>query len=194
MSVVPDFGKIVVYDTEFTSWAGFMEKGLKEEGRYPEIIQIGAVALDAHNGLVEIASFSTLIRPTINPDLSDYIQNLTNISQADVDADGVPFSDALARFLSFVPEDATAMVCHGEDGKILQMNCDLNNISHPEHLPDEIDLNRFLRTNSLIDQAATSSTLPTAFGLESEGEAHNALDDARALASVLRELRKLGHL
>lgn len=194
MSSIPGHGRIVVYDTEFTSWPGFMEKGLKEEGRYPEIIQIGAVVIDLDDNQVEVDAFSTLVVPAINPELSTYIQKLTNISQAELDRGGVPFGDALEQFLSFVPNDACALVCHGRDGEVIELNCDLNGLAHPEGLPIEIDFNELLLSKGLLDKPAASSTLPDIFGLEASGEPHNALDDARALAIVLRELRNLGEI
>lgn len=194
MSSIPDHGQVVVYDTEFTSWSGFMEKGFRDEGRYPEIIQIGAVIIDMDNGQAEIDAFSTLVLPSINPELSNYIQNLTNITQDDLDKGGIPFSDALTAFLSFIPEETAALVCHGRDGEILALNCELNGIPLPTTLPDEVDFNELLLSKSLVEKPASSSTLPDLFGLESNGEPHNALDDARSLASVLRELRSRGEV
>ena len=45
MSPTPTQGKIVLYDTEFTNWEGFLEQRFQAPGRYREIIQIGAVKL-----------------------------------------------------------------------------------------------------------------------------------------------------
>ena len=194
MSAIPAHGKIVIYDTEFTSWEGFLEKGFKDAGRYPEIIQFGAIVLDADDDLVEVGSFTTLVRPKINPVLSDYIQELTRITQNDIDIHGVPFSAALVAFTDFMPEDAEALICYGRDGEILEINCQLNGTQLPPNLPNEIDFNKFLLSKGLLEKPATSSTLPTHFGLTFSGYAHNALDDARAVACVLRELRQQNKL
>lgn len=190
MSVIPAQGKIVVYDTEFTSWEGFLEKGFKDVGRYPEVIQLGAVILDADCGLVEQGAFTTLVRPKVNPELSDYIQKLTQISQTDVNQHGISFPDALDAFLSFIPDDTVALVCYGRDGHILNINCNLNEIPTASTLPPEIDFNGLLLSHGLIKKSASSSKLPELFGLPPSGHAHNALNDARAIASVLRELRR----
>lgn len=194
MSAIPARGKIVVYDTEFTSWEGFLEKDFKDIDRYPEIIQFGAVVLDADNDLAELGSFTTLVRPKINPVLSEYIQNLTHISQGDIDVYGVPFDEALKTFMSFVPDDTEVLVCYGRDGHILEINCQLNEVEVPANLPVEINFNEFLLSEGLLKEAASSSALPALFGQMFSGDAHNALDDARAIACVLRELRRQNKL
>ncbi len=190
MSVIPAHGKIVVYDTEFTSWEGFMEKGFKDIDRYPEIIQLGAITIDVDNDMLELDAFKTLIRPKVNPKLSNYIKNLTHISQNDVDEHGISFGDALNAFLNFVPNDAVAMVCYGRDGQILEINCKLHGLEMPSVLPPEINFKALLLSEALLEKPAFSSLLPGIFGIPYSGAAHNALDDARAIAVVLRELRR----
>ena len=39
--------EVVVFDTEFTAWQGSMERGWSGPGEHKEIVQIGAVLLDA---------------------------------------------------------------------------------------------------------------------------------------------------
>lgn len=190
MSGIPNHGKIVVYDTEYTSWEGFLEKGFKEAGKYPEIIQIGAVILDAGDDFCELGSFTTLVMPRVNPTLSQYIIDLTQITQDDIDRHGVTFSEALEAFVQFVPCDARSLVCYGRDGAVLEINKSLNDILEHIDLPPEIDFNRLLLSEGIIQRATVSSQLPKLLGLDFSGAAHNALDDARALACVMRELRR----
>lgn len=66
MTFLAETGKLVVYDTEFTSWPGFRAQGYKAPGRYPEIIQIGAVKLDAAS-LEECDAFEIFVQPRVNP-------------------------------------------------------------------------------------------------------------------------------
>jgi inhibitor of KinA sporulation pathway (predicted exonuclease) len=76
--------RVVLWDTEFTSWPGCNENGWdNEKGEYREIIQIGAVKVDTES-MEEIDRFNKFVKPQINPELSDYIKNLTGITQEDV--------------------------------------------------------------------------------------------------------------
>jgi inhibitor of KinA sporulation pathway (predicted exonuclease) len=190
MVAIPTTGKIVVYDTEYTSWEGFLEKGFKEAGRYPEIIQIGAVILDAGDDFCELGSFTTLVKPRVNPTLSQYIIDLTQIAQDDVDQHGVSFSEALEAFVQFVPREARSLVSFGRDGAVLDINKSLNGIIEHFNLPPEINFKQFLLSEGIISGQTMSSQLPTLLGLDFSGAAHNALDDARGLACVMRELRR----
>ncbi|MBU6156070.1 MAG: exonuclease, partial [Alphaproteobacteria bacterium] len=67
--------QVILFDTEFTAWRGSMARGWKGPGEHQEIVQIGAVRLDAQE-LKELAEFQVLIRPVINPVLSSYFVGL----------------------------------------------------------------------------------------------------------------------
>ena len=70
LSELPRSGEIVVCDLEWTAWEGSLERSWSGPGEYREVIQIGAVCLDAvHFRLVAV--FDRLVRPVRNPILSD---------------------------------------------------------------------------------------------------------------------------
>ena len=142
----------VIYDMEWTSWSGFAAHNWKQPGRYPEIIQIGAVRLDIADDFRETAAFQCFVRPKHNPQLSDYIINLTGITQEVIDHEGVPFPDALANFVGFVGDDIEALFSFGRDGAIVQRNCDLMGIDFPEIFDRERDVRKVLTDASLIHQ------------------------------------------
>ena len=79
---------IAVYDLEYTSWEGAHQRDWSGPGEHMEIVQIGAVKLDGGKELKEIGGFEILVRPSINPRLSDYFTGLTGIEQADIDGNG----------------------------------------------------------------------------------------------------------
>ena len=92
--------KVVIWDTEYTSWKGCNENGWNNEKReYKEIIQIGAVKLDTQKKEI-LDTFDRVVRPEINPDLSDYIKNLTGITQSRVDS-AEHFEKVLRDFLEW---------------------------------------------------------------------------------------------
>jgi len=194
MSFLPDSGQILVYDTEFTSWKGFRENGFREPGRYPEIIQFGAVKLDMSDGLRETAAFECFVRPRENPELSDYIVDLTGITQAVIDEHGRSFEAAFEDFQRFTGGDCRAYFSYGEDHWIVSLNCGLNDVVAPEWLKDERNLRDILAERGLVDPRLASSDLPAAFGLDADFKQHDALGDARAIAMTLRHLLQEGRI
>lgn len=193
MGILPASGSFVLYDTEFTSWPGFLEQGFKAPGRYPEVIQIGGIRVDAGNGLTEVEAFEIKVVPSVNPDLSDYIVALTGITQACLDAEGVPFAAALARFVEFLDE-TEPLFSFGSDGAILRKNCDLNDVAWPPLFAREVNLKARMADAGLVPRDASSSDIPACFGLPRERQSHDALADVRGLVRVLRYLRDEGRL
>ena len=64
--------KYIVFDTEFTSWEGSMENNWSREGEHRELVQIGALKIS--DGKI-IDKLDILVKPQINPILSDYFEN-----------------------------------------------------------------------------------------------------------------------
>src|SRR5215469_18771304 len=91
--------RAVVFDLEFTAWDGSQDTGWMRPGEYRELIQIGAVKVDA--GFVPVAEFDCLIRPRLNPMLSDYIEMLTGITNDEMRSRGVDIADAYRSFVTF---------------------------------------------------------------------------------------------
>ncbi|MEG3620275.1 3'-5' exonuclease [Magnetovibrio sp. PR-2] len=187
-------GSLLIYDTEWTSWAGFLESNLTQPGRYPEIIQIGAVKLDIADGFRETGSFMRYIRPKVNPELSDYIIELTGITQNAIDEQGKPFPEVLSAFVEFIEDDFAVLMPYGVDGEIVARNCALNDIQVPDVFKKERDLRQFLLDLELVDNSQVSSDLPRYFGLPDEELSHDALGDSRSLANVIRHLRETGKI
>lgn len=187
-------GTVILYDTEWTSWPGFMESRWQQPGRYPEIIQIGAVKLDVAQGFEEIDAFQCFIMPKINPTLSDYIIDLTGITQDKIDNEGVSFAEALKSYLAFIGDGDSRLMCYGRDGDTIRRNCDLNDMDTPDIFHTEIDLRKALVDLELVQQSHMSSDLPALFDLPNDERAHDALGDSRGLAKTLRHLRDAGRI
>ena len=183
--VVPATGMIVVADLEYTSWAGAQESGWSAPGQFREIVQIGAVRVDAGDGFAAHAHFSVLVRPTINPELSDYFTALTGITNSVVAQDGVSLETALAAFADFAAGDI--VLSHGRDELVIGEDCALKDLANPFTDADWRDITPPIQ--AVTGQRLMSSELPSLFGLEPDGPAHDALADARALARVLAHLK-----
>jgi len=187
MEMLLSTSPIVVYDTEFTSWPGANERNWNGPGEHREIVQIGAVLLDAKRE--EVGVFSQLVCPKINPVLSDYFIALTGITNNDLAAHGQSLLDALQQFAQFCSEAAFACA-FGIDHKIIQENCDLIGIVNPLTSIKFVDVRQCLCDLAKINPSKVySAKLPAVFGLQPQAHAHDGLSDARAIASVLCHLR-----
>ncbi|MCW8914685.1 MAG: exonuclease domain-containing protein [Magnetovibrio sp.] len=185
-------GSLVIYDTEWTSWSGFMESNWQQPGHHMEIIQIGAVKLDVEDNFKEIDSFQCFVKPLINPELSDYIIELTGITQTTVDHHGVSFPDALKQFLTFIGEEICALISYGRDKSIVDKNCKIHNIPMPTTFEIERDIRKYLLNLGLIHENSFSSDVPSLLGLPNSERSHDALGDARSLGASFRHLREQG--
>ncbi len=181
--VVPASGRLIIADLEYTSWEGALEGGWSAPGQFREIVQIGAVRVDA--GFAERESFSVLVRPTINPELSGYFTALTGITNDAVARDGISLKNALDAFADFAGTDV--ILTHGRDDLVVGEDCALKDLVNPIAGVEWRDINPPLRT--ITGLKLSSSALPAHFGLEATGSAHDALADARALARVLAHLK-----
>src|SRR6266481_1736927 len=129
------FGKpaqIVIFDLEFTAWEGSMDSRWTRPGELTEIVQIGAVKLDAAS-LKEVGAFEMLVQPRVNPILSDYLVTLIGIDNKQLAARAVDFITAYRAFLDFTAASQTW--AHGRDDLILAGNLKLYGWEHTLALP-----------------------------------------------------------
>jgi len=180
---------VIAFDLEITAWPGSLARQWSGPGETMEIVQIGATKLDVRAGLAEIASFDDLVRPKINPELSDYFVSLTGITQSDVDSKGANFVDALDRFVEFIGDDTGAVLSTGSDGYVLEVNCGLNGIPFPYPPSLFHNIARDL-AKTLGCERVQSSDLPSLLGFPPPGRAHQAYTDAQCIAGALQVLRR----
>lgn len=158
-----------------------------------EVIQIGAVLLD--DEYQEIGSFNTLVKPQYNEQIDKKIEKLTGITTEMVQSAPV-FEDALTQFLSW---------CHsiGDDIQIYQWSdSDYEQLTKElalKHLSlDEEDfalLQKFQdfqkeygETLGLSKSVSLKDAIMYA-GVDFSGKQHDALDDAKNTAALLRIVR-----
>ncbi|HKB95924.1 MAG TPA: exonuclease domain-containing protein, partial [Rhizomicrobium sp.] len=110
---------ITVFDLEYTAWECSMARHWLTPGEFKEVVQIGAVKLDADSFAVQ-GEFEILVRPRINSILSPYFEKLTGITGDTLARQGVDFAVAYARFLDFAGEDPIA--AFGRDERVLEGN------------------------------------------------------------------------
>lgn len=171
----------VIFDTEFTAWKGSHERGWSAPGEHREIIQIGAVQVRA---LEEVDSYSVLVAPRINPELSQYITELTGITQHMVEMDGVSFGDALTAFSAWSAD--LPCYSYGHDGAVIEENCELLGVPFPFDREQFRDVREVFAADGVDTSQYMSSTIPRAYGLEPPPDGHDARNDARSILLALK--------
>ncbi len=180
---------ITVFDLEYTAWECSMARQWMAPGEYREVVQIGAVKLNADN-FAEVDAFDVLVRPRINPRLSAYFQNLTGITQEAVTRQGVDFAQGYARFLDFA--GAGPIAAFGRDEQVLLDNLRLYGIENPRPLPVFYNLRGWFAVQGLDPRGLLSCDIAPALGVPFVGHTHNALNDARSLAAGMAAMAARG--
>lgn len=183
---------LVVYDLEYTAWEGSAERDWSRPGELREVVQIGAVRLGPGPELVELAEFERLVMPARNPVLSDYFVALTGITNARLRAEAGALADAVDAFAGFAAGDPLG--AFGGDGAVLGADCARRGLVPPFAEARLLNLRPAVCRAFGLDPAISSAELPAALGLAWEGAAHHAVDDARAVAAVLRLAARRGLL
>lgn len=178
----------VVYDLEFTAWDGSMARRWQAPGEYKEVIQIGAVKVTS--AFSPIVSFEIVVRPRLNPVLSDYLQALTGITNADVAARGVDFDEAYRAFVSFAGR--LPIVAFGRDDLVLADNLRLYGLTTVPPLPAVVDIRRWLIDNGIDITGMHACDVGPAAGVAFDGHTHDGLADARSVAAGIAALMQRG--
>jgi inhibitor of KinA sporulation pathway (predicted exonuclease) len=180
---------VTVFDLEYTAWECSMARSWLTPGEFREVVQIGAVKLDADSFAVQ-AEFDVLIKPRFNPQLSPYLENLTGITNDQVARRGVDFRAAYDQFLAFAGDCPIA--AFGRDEQVLEDNLRLYGITGAKSLPLFYDLRGWFAVQGLDPRGRHSCEIGPALGVPFVGRTHNALDDARSLAAGMEAIAVRG--
>ena len=180
---------ITIFDLEYTAWECSMARHWLTPGEFREVVQIGAVKLDADSFAI-LDAFDALVCPRINPLLSPYFEKLTGITSRQVVRDGEDFAIAYARFVDFAGEGPIA--AFGRDDRALRENLRLYGVTGARALPVFYDLRGWFAVLGVDPRGMQSCDLAPALGMPFQGRAHNALDDARSVANVMAVLASRG--
>jgi len=179
----------IVFDLEFTAWAGSLQRRWLAPGEFKELVQIGAVKVDAGT-LSEVDAFEILVKPRINPVISPYLEQLTGIANAQIAERGVDFVDALERFAAFC--GGAPMCAFGRDDLIFDDNIRLYGIKNPPVMPPYINAVWTMIAGGVDPRGSHACDVARLCGVEFEGRKHDALADARSVALGLQALVERG--
>ncbi len=150
-----------------------------------EIIQIGAVRL--RDGQVA-DEFQVMIRPKYYRRLNRRVSKLTGIKESQLNAEGIPFPEAMERFRAWCGEDIVFLTWGFDDIGILRENLKLFGL---EDDWTQRWYNAQMIFNAQTDGSNSQKALKTAmeiFGIEASRPAHDALGDAYHTALICARL------
>ena len=176
--------KIIILDTEYTSRKWAQEINFSGPHEFPEIIQIAAIIIDTKT-FEELDSFVSFVKPQFNPILSDYIKNLTHITQEQVDT-AEDFITVMKKFSSRAWDKD--VYSYGNDGIVIAENYWLHKINFPFRADMFQDVREIFRAVWIPAEKYMSWTINEYFNIENPDQAHDALDDSR---NILRAMKKL---
>ena len=151
-----------------------------------EIIQIGAVRVTAGQQVRD--EFQVLIRPKYYRHLNRRVSKLTGIKEAQLKENGVPFKEAMRRFMDWCGEGIIFLTWGFDDIAILRENLQLFD------MPTEWTgrwYNAQMIFNAQTDGSSAQKALKTAmeiFEIEATRPAHDALGDAYHTALICAKL------
>jgi inhibitor of KinA sporulation pathway (predicted exonuclease) len=178
----------VVFDLEFTGWEGSMASRWSRPQEYREVIQIGAVKLDAAS-LKEVDEFEMLVKPRVNPVLSDYLTQVTSITNEMVAAAGVDFIIAYRAFLDFVGD--AHIYAFGRDDLVFSENLKLYGWTTLP-IPPYTSGNPWFKAHGLDLEGKHACDVGELAGVPFQGRKHTALADARGVAAGFVALIRKG--
>jgi len=179
----------VVFDLEFTAWQGSVAHRWSRPGEFTELVQIGAVKVDVQS-LNVVDDLNLLVRPRVNPVLSDYLVELTGITNEALAAHGVDFADAYDRFVRFV--DGGVIAAFGRDDLIFDANIRLYGLKDAPPSPLYINVIPWLLENGIDPRGKNACDVAPLAGVVFEGRRHDALDDARGVLAGIKALVERG--
>ena len=178
----------VVYDLEFTAWEGSMANHWLRPGEFQEVVQIGALKVDAEFAAGE--TLDVLVRPRLNPVLSSYLERLTGITNEEVRARGVDFAQAYREFVAFAGD--LPIIAFGRDDLVFANNLRLYGMTDLPPLPPYLNIIPWMAEQGIEVRGLHACDAGPAAGVPFGGHKHNALNDSLSVAAGIRALMARG--
>ncbi|SEM80723.1 3'-5' exonuclease KapD [Lihuaxuella thermophila] len=165
-------------DFEFT----MPETERRDKSFVPEIIEVGMVCV---SGLEVQQTFSSYVKPVINPILTERCKAFLNITQADVDQ-GISFTELVEILKTFDQSGNARVVTWGNmDMYVLRKSCEYWGVPYP-FKGREADLSiEYKNFYGDRNQTGLIKALHE-YGYKAKGKHHRALDDALATFEIYK--------
>ena len=160
----------IIIDTEFTSWKGALKRNWSKINEYKELIQIGYLIFD--NNLNIIDKGSIYFKPKINPILSKYFINLTNISQKLINKHGNDFLSGIKKFWKIVSDNI--IVSYGDDLNIIYYNYKIYNYKIPIKKINYVNIKPLIHKRYIINNLTSGELYKLTPFTNKKSHNHNA--------------------
>lgn len=176
--------KYIVVDVEW-NWPEQRSQLVK----YPiilhdEIIQIGAVMLN--EDLEEIDSLEVKVHPKFYQRINRKVEELTGITNKDLE-DGVPFPEAINKFREWCGRDSILLTWGPSDIKAIENNLIVHEMDY-DWIPEDFDAQLMFDFQETMEDRDYSLDYAMYYFNLRGTKAHDALNDARDTAAVIRNL------
>jgi len=152
-----------------------------------ETIEIGLVVIDLES-LEIVDEFQRFVRPQINPTLTAFCKKLTSIQQADVDG-ARTYQEVGQELAAFIARHTDAAWASWGDYDARQLERDAGLAACPSPLSGLQHFNVRKWHKGLYDnQPKGLKQTVEAIGLAWQGTYHRGIDDARNVASIVKEM------
>lgn len=173
--------RYIIFDLEATCWE-------EKNDKVKEIIEIGAVKLNERLEIID--TFSEFVRPTINPDLTEFCKTLTSIKQEDVD-DAKTFDDAIEDFEKWILSfgEDIKLISWGyydkkqilEDSRHKNYSGKIINLLEKKHISLKHEFAKIRKSRTCgMKKALDILNLPL------KGSHHRGIDDAKNIAEIFK--------
>lgn len=180
-------GGALLIDLEFTCWEDSLRTRWADPAHPAEVIEIGLAAYRADTRAVT-GSFASLVRPRVNPALSNYCRELLHIAQREIDAaEELPVVlGALEGWLRVQPAP-TLPTCGWGDMDRVRLAANANTVGVSDPLADRPHIDLRLVLTALLDhpKPLERDDLRDLKKLPPNPRRHRALDDALDLMHFL---------
>ncbi|MBP2240483.1 sporulation inhibitor KapD [Cytobacillus eiseniae] len=177
-----DERRYLFIDFEFT----MPDKGRGFKGFYPEIIEVGVVAV-INDRIID--QYSSYISPIRFPKLSERCKSFLHITQEQVDQ-GISFLELVKKLKELSDNQSCTIITWGNmDMRVLRTNCQKADLVFP-FSGKEVDLSmEYKRFFGDQNQTGLWKAVQE-YGKEGTGKHHRALDDAMTTYNIFRLVEK----
>jgi len=173
----------IIFDLEATCWE-------EKNDRVNEIIEIGAVRLSSNLEVVD--TFSEFVKPTINPELTEFCKTLTSIKQENIRGAKM-FNEAIGDFerwiFSFDGDVELVSWGYYDKNQIIQESSlknysgDIINLLEEKHMSLKHEFAKMRKERTCgMKKALNKLNLPL------DGAHHRGIDDAKNIVKIFKKV------
>jgi len=151
-----------------------------------EIIEAGICIVEPEE-VQTIHQLSLIVKPIINPLLTDFCTELTKITQNHVDH-GLPFVEALEIMKSMFKPGDIFCAWGNFDDNLLKKNCELHKVDNPCEKWSKVNVKQFCADWFQCEPRGIKAT-GDVLGVPFQGQLHRGLNDASNIVRVLKQIQ-----